>query len=131
LNVNEEPVNHRPKVDERNKGGIMKRKDIMKILSTRVHPEVHRALKIRAAEEGQSIAVIIETLIRQYLTWKAEVGDKAPLTTWLKKNFPEGNFRALPPGTLETWGEMLKEEPKNIKRIFPDKKERKKGSVHD
>ena len=38
-----------------------------KLLSVRVAPEVHRALKIRAAEEGRSAAVIVETLLRQYL----------------------------------------------------------------
>ena len=41
--------------------------DGMKQLVARVPEEVHRALKVRAAEEGRSAAVIIEGLIRQYL----------------------------------------------------------------
>jgi len=39
----------------------------LKQLVTRVPEEVHRALKIRAAEEGKSVAVIVEGLIREYL----------------------------------------------------------------
>jgi len=45
-----------------------KPKDKMKMLVARVPEEVHRALKIRAAEEGRSVAVIVEGLIREYLT---------------------------------------------------------------
>jgi len=33
----------------------------------RIPADVHRALKIRAAEEGRSVAEIVEALIRQYL----------------------------------------------------------------
>jgi len=40
----------------------------MKQVVIRVPEEVHRALKIRAAEEGRSIGVIVEGLIREYLT---------------------------------------------------------------
>ena len=39
----------------------------MKQVVIRVPEEVHRALKIRAAEEGRSLAVIIEGLVREYL----------------------------------------------------------------
>ncbi len=39
----------------------------MKTLVSRIPVEVHRALKVRAAEEGRSIAVIIEQLVRQYV----------------------------------------------------------------
>jgi len=42
--------------------------DGMKQLVARVPVEVHKALKIRAAEEGKSVAVIVEGLIREYLT---------------------------------------------------------------
>jgi plasmid stability protein len=42
--------------------------DGMKQLVARVPVEVHKALKIRAAEEGRSVAVIVEGLIREYLT---------------------------------------------------------------
>ncbi len=38
-----------------------------KQLVVRVPEEVHRALKVRAAEKGKSVAVIVEGLIREYL----------------------------------------------------------------
>jgi len=41
--------------------------DNMKQLVARVPEEVHRALKVRAAEDGKSVAVIVEKLIREYL----------------------------------------------------------------
>lgn len=44
-----------------------KHNDNMKQLSVKVPVEVHKALKIRAAEDGRSVAVIVEGLIRQYL----------------------------------------------------------------
>lgn len=44
-----------------------KLKENMKQLVARVPVEVHRALKIKAAEEGKSVAVIVEGLIRGYL----------------------------------------------------------------
>ena len=44
-----------------------KPKDDMKQLVARVPEEVHRAIKIRAAEEGKSVAVIVEGLIREYI----------------------------------------------------------------
>lgn len=44
-----------------------KPKDKMKMLVARVPEEVHRALKVRAAEEGKSVAVVVEGLIRAYL----------------------------------------------------------------
>lgn len=44
-----------------------KPKDKMKMLVARVPEEVHKALKVRAAEEGKSVAVIVEGLIRAYL----------------------------------------------------------------
>jgi len=39
----------------------------MKQLTARVPHEVHRALKIRSAEEGRSCAVIVEEALRNYL----------------------------------------------------------------
>jgi len=42
-------------------------KVIWKQLTIRVPVEVHRALKVRAAEDGKTIAIIVEGLIRQYL----------------------------------------------------------------
>ena len=51
--------------------------DNMKQLVARIPEEVHRALKIRAAENGKSVAVIVEGLIREYLvagkTYEGEV----------------------------------------------------------
>jgi predicted HicB family RNase H-like nuclease len=44
-----------------------KPKQIMKQLSAKIPEEVHRALKIKAAEEGKSVAVIVEGLIREYI----------------------------------------------------------------
>ena len=41
--------------------------DGMKQLVARIPVEVHKALKIRAAEEGKSVAVIVEGLIREYV----------------------------------------------------------------
>ena len=47
----------------------MKRKPEVpwKQLSVRVPPEVHRAVKVRGAEEGRSAAVLVEDTIRGYL----------------------------------------------------------------
>jgi len=39
----------------------------MKMLTVRTPEELHRALKMKAAEEGQTVASIIEELIRRYL----------------------------------------------------------------
>ena len=44
-----------------------KPKDKMKMLVARVPEEVHKAIKVRSAEEGKSIAVVVEGLIRAYL----------------------------------------------------------------
>ena len=40
-----------------------KPKDNMKQLVARVPGEVHRAVKIKAAEEGRSVAIIVEKLL--------------------------------------------------------------------
>ena len=47
----------------------MKRKPEVpgKQLTVRVPPEVHRAVKVRAAEERRSAAVLVEDTIRGYL----------------------------------------------------------------
>lgn len=69
MNTMLKPVNLRAKADKKGEG-IMKTKlnDGMKQLVARVPVEVHKALKIRAAEEGRSVAIIVEGLIREYLT---------------------------------------------------------------
>ena len=68
MNTTLKPVNLRAKADKKGEG-IMKTKlnDGMKQLVARVPVEVHKALKIRAAEDGKSIAVVVEKLIREYL----------------------------------------------------------------
>jgi len=43
------------------------KKTIWKQLTLRIAPEVHQAIKVKAAEEDRTIAVIVEGLIRQYL----------------------------------------------------------------
>ena len=42
-------------------------KVVWKQMTIRIPADVHRALKVRAAEEGRSVAEIVEALIRQYL----------------------------------------------------------------
>jgi len=32
-----------------------------------IPPDLHRQIKVRAAEEGKSVAVIVEKLVREYL----------------------------------------------------------------
>jgi len=39
-----------------------------KMLTVRISEELHRALKIRAVEEGRTVAVIISELIKKYLS---------------------------------------------------------------
>ena len=72
MNTGLKGVTHRAKRDKAavREGGIMGDKEhkiTWKQLTVRIPAEVHRGLKIRAAEEGRSVAVTIEGLIRQYL----------------------------------------------------------------
>lgn len=76
MNEGRKAVTHRAKRDKQDEGETsMKKTDTSKRvkvgawkqLVARVPPEVHRALRIRAAEEGRSCAVIVEGLVRQYL----------------------------------------------------------------
>jgi len=41
--------------------------DNMKQPVARIPEEVHRSLKVKAAEDGKSIAVVVEKLMREYL----------------------------------------------------------------
>jgi len=68
MNEGRKAVTHRAKRDKEGKD-TMKKKPLVewKQLTIRVPVEVHRALKVRAAEEGRSLAVIIEGLVREYL----------------------------------------------------------------
>ena len=43
------------------------KKDTWKTVIAKVPEEVHRGLKIKAAEEGKSVGVIVEGLVRDYL----------------------------------------------------------------
>ncbi len=73
MNKGRNPVRLRAKPDKREEGTMkestVKRAKVAdwKQLTVRVPPEVHRALRIRAAEEGRSCAVIVEGLVRRYL----------------------------------------------------------------
>ncbi len=68
MNEGRKAVTHRAKRDKQRKDAMKKPpKVIWKQLTIRVPVEVHRALKVRAAEEGRSLAVIIEGLVREYL----------------------------------------------------------------
>ena len=42
----------------------------LKSLTIRIPEKLHRDLKVRAAEEGRSMAEIVETLLRDYLVPK-------------------------------------------------------------
>lgn len=45
----------------------------MKMLTVRIPVEVHRALKVRAVETDTTVAVIVESLIRQFLNGRVRV----------------------------------------------------------
>ena len=69
MNTKGETVNLRAKADKKGERNMKKQlNDGRKQIVARVPVEVHKALKIRAAEEGKSVAVIVEGLIREYLT---------------------------------------------------------------
>jgi len=44
----------------------------LKMLTTRIPVELHRALKIHAAETGKTVSVIVESLVRQMLRGKVK-----------------------------------------------------------
>jgi len=73
MNTARKAVSLRAKVDKeglatmKNKVTGRKKVGSWKQLTIRVPSEVHRALKIRAAEEERSCSVIVEGLIRRYL----------------------------------------------------------------
>ena len=69
MNTKGETVNLRAKADKKGERNMKKQlNDGRKQIVARVPVEVHRAIKVRAAEEGKSVAVIVEGLIREYLT---------------------------------------------------------------
>ncbi len=77
MNRGRKAVTHRAKCDKPDTGEriMAKPEDTArrvkvgdwKQLTVRIPPEVHRALRIRSAEEGRPAAVIVEGLIRAYL----------------------------------------------------------------
>ncbi len=68
MNTTLKPVNLRAMVDKKGKRTMKKQlNDGRKQIVARVPVEVHRAIKVRAAEEGKSVAVIVEKLVREYL----------------------------------------------------------------
>ena len=69
MNTKRETVNLRAKADKKGERNMKKQlNDGRKQIVARVPVEVHRAIKVRAAEEGKSVAVIVEKLVREYLT---------------------------------------------------------------
>ena len=69
MNTKGETVNLRAKADKKGERNMKKQlNDGRKQIVARVPVEVHRAIKVRAAEEGKSVAVIVEKLVREYLT---------------------------------------------------------------
>ena len=68
MNTKGETVNLRAKADKKGERNMKKQlNDGRKQIVARVPVEVHRAIKVRAAEEGKSVAVIVEKLVREYL----------------------------------------------------------------
>ena len=68
MNTKRETVNLRAMVDKKGERNMKKQlNDGRKQIVARVPVEVHRAIKVRAAEEGKSVAVIVEKLVREYL----------------------------------------------------------------
>lgn len=67
MNTTPNPVTLRPKRDKHTEGMTAAPKTTWKQTTLRLPAEVHRAMKIRSAEEGRPVGVIIEDLIRGYL----------------------------------------------------------------
>lgn len=73
MNEGQKAVTHRAMRDKQEgsmkKTATSKRVHVgtWKQLTIRIPPELHRAIRIRAAEEGRSCAAIVEGLVRQYL----------------------------------------------------------------
>ena len=61
------PVTLRTMRDNLGEDVMKKRKQTWKQLTVRLPEDVHRALKIRAAEVNSGMAAIIEGLVREYL----------------------------------------------------------------
>lgn len=60
-----ESVTLRAKRDNVDEG--TKQKDTRKQLTIRLPEDLHRALKVRVAQEGRNMAELVERLVREYL----------------------------------------------------------------
>ena len=67
MNKREESVTLRAKRDSKPE------KDVRKQLTIRLPLDVHRALKIRVAEEGRNMGELVERLVRKYLVESRQV----------------------------------------------------------
>lgn len=97
-------------------------------LTIRLPADVHRALKARAAEEGRSCAVIVESLVRQYLHAiqdAASDGFGQMLTDFLEKENAGSKVMVFPGGALEPTAAMLA-EGQSLKRVWPGLKGRRR-----
>jgi len=67
MNTGQTAVTLRTMRDNEKVQTVKKPKSIWKQLTVRLPEDVHRALKIRAAEVNSGMAAIIEGLVREYL----------------------------------------------------------------
>lgn len=67
MNTGQTAVTLRTMRDNEKVQTVKKPKNIWKQLTVRLPEDVHRALKIRAAEVNSGMAAIIEGLVREYL----------------------------------------------------------------
>lgn len=67
MNTGQNAVTLRTMRDNERVQTVKKPKNIWKQLTVRLPEDVHRALKIRAAEVNSGMAAIIEGLVREYL----------------------------------------------------------------
>jgi len=67
MNSGQTAVTLRTMRDDQGENVMKKQKQTWKQLTVRLPEDVHRALKIRAAEVNSGMAAIIEGLVREYL----------------------------------------------------------------
>lgn len=65
--IAQNPVTLRTKRNKEGGPGPEKARPTYRQMTVRLPPEVHRALKVYAAQDGRSMAEIIEELVRQRL----------------------------------------------------------------
>lgn len=91
----------------------------IKQLTIRVPEEVHRAMKLRAAEEGKSVAAIVEGLIREYLVRGPMLGNVVSIGgrnhefERFKREFMGGEAYGL--ADFPGGATMSREKPKKVK----------------